>query len=286
MYRRILAQAKPLAVRATSMSTKAAKPKNMRIAFFSDINYDTKRMEAMAKEENLPHELHFFPHRLNLRTAPMAADFDVAVDFVNGTVEEPVLKKVIKKTQTSTIHGWIHSSKKWVFAPFFPHRLNLGTAPLATDCDIAVAFVNDTVDAPVLNKLKDVGVKAILLRSAGYDMVDLDEAEKLKMPVMNVPSYSPYAVAEHAAGLMMTLNRKYHRAYNRTREFNFNLQGLLGFDLHGKTVGVVGTGKIGALFSKIAGGFGCKVIAYDVHQNPEALSYGVEYKPLDEVLAQ
>ncbi|EQC39720.1 D-lactate dehydrogenase [Saprolegnia diclina VS20] len=114
-------------------------------------------------------------------------------------------------------------------------------------------------------------------------MINLDVAAELGMTVLRVPAYSPYAVAEHAAGLMMTLNRKYHRAYNRTREFNFKLQGLLGFDLHGKTVGVVGTGKIGALFGKIATGFGCKVIAYDVYENAEALSYGIEYVSLDEL---
>ncbi|KDO33803.1 hypothetical protein SPRG_01682 [Saprolegnia parasitica CBS 223.65] len=169
---------------------------------------------------------------------------------------------------------------------FFAHRLHYGTAPLATGCDAVVIFVNDTANAAVLHKLHEVGVKAVLLRCAGFDMINLDVAAELGMTVLRVPAYSPYAVAEHAAGLMMTLNRKYHRAYNRTREFNFKLQGLLGFDLHGKTVGVVGTGKIGALFGKIATGFGCKVIAYDVYENAEALGYGIEYVSLDELFAR
>ncbi|OQR84929.1 D-isomer specific 2-hydroxyacid dehydrogenase [Achlya hypogyna] len=228
MLRGLVARTKPFLapLRTAGLSTQTAGPR-LNVAFFSAHNYDIDSMQAMAKKENIPHDLRFFPH-----------------------------------------------------------RLNLGTAQLATDCDVAVVFVNDTVDGLVLHKLKKMGVRALLLRSAGFDMVDLDVAKELEMPVLRVPSYSPYAVAEHAAGLMMTLNRKYHRAYNRTRDFNFNLQGLLGFDLHGKTVGVVGTGKIGALFAKICTGFGCNVLAYDVYESPEALSYGVTYKKLDEVLAQ
>ncbi|RHY10015.1 hypothetical protein DYB36_000049 [Aphanomyces astaci] len=115
-------------------------------------------------------------------------------------------------------------------------------------------------------------------------MVDLPTAKEVGLPVLRVPAYSPYAVAEHAAGLMMTLNRKYHRAYNRTREFNFNLQGLLGFDLHGKTVGVIGTGKIGVLFGKICLGFGCNVIAHDVYESDEAKALGIKYVTLDQLL--
>ncbi|RHY23830.1 hypothetical protein DYB32_009056, partial [Aphanomyces invadans] len=132
--------------------------------------------------------------------------------------------------------------------------------------------------------LVSLKVKALLLRCAGFDMVDLAAAKEVGLPVLRVPAYSPYAVAEHAAGLMMTLNRKYHRAYNRTREFNFNLQGLLGFDLHGKTVGVIGTGKIGVLFGKICLGFGCNVIAYDVYENDEAKALGMKYVSLDQLL--
>ncbi|RHY18031.1 hypothetical protein DYB32_010553 [Aphanomyces invadans] len=115
-------------------------------------------------------------------------------------------------------------------------------------------------------------------------MVDLVTAKEVGLPVLRVPAYSPYAVAEHAVGLMMTLNRKYHRAYNRTREFNFNLQGLLGFDMHGKTVGVIGTGKIGILVGKICLGFGCNVVVYDLNESSRAKALGMKYVPLDHLL--
>ncbi|CAK4272972.1 unnamed protein product [Aphanomyces euteiches] len=167
---------------------------------------------------------------------------------------------------------------------FFTHRLTVQTGLLAEGSDAVVIFVNDTANEAVLRKLHQLGVRALLLRCAGFDMVDLEVAKELQLPVLRVPAYSPYAVAEHAIGLVMTLNRKYHRAYNRTREFNFNLQGLLGFDLHGKTVGVVGTGKIGVLFGKICLGFGCKVIAYDVFESDEAKSLSIEYVTLETLL--
>ncbi|KAF0711650.1 hypothetical protein As57867_005142, partial [Aphanomyces stellatus] len=168
---------------------------------------------------------------------------------------------------------------------FISHRLTVETAKLAEGCDVVVIFVNDSASEAVLRKLKEYGIRALLLRCAGFDMVDLAVANELQLPVLRVPAYSPYAVAEHAMGLIMTLNRKYHRAYNRTREFNFNLQGLLGFDLHGKTVGVIGTGKIGVLFGKICLGFGCKVIAYDVFESQDAKALGMEYKSLEDLLA-
>ncbi|KAF0718441.1 hypothetical protein As57867_001703, partial [Aphanomyces stellatus] len=168
---------------------------------------------------------------------------------------------------------------------FIAHRLTVETAKLAEGCDAVVIFVNDCANEAVLRQLHTIGIRALLLRCAGFDMVDLAVAKELQLPVLRVPAYSPYAVAEHAVGLMMTLNRKYHRAYNRTREFNFNLQGLLGFDLHGKTVGVIGTGKIGVLFGKICLGFGCKVIAYDVFESQDAKALGMEYKSLEDLLA-
>ncbi|KAJ0410228.1 hypothetical protein P43SY_002560 [Pythium insidiosum] len=169
---------------------------------------------------------------------------------------------------------------------YFTNRLSAQTAALAEGCEGVVMFVNDTADAETLRKLHAGGTRALFLRCAGFNMVDLDVAKELGIPVLRVPAYSPYAVAEHAIALMMTINRNIHRAYNRTRELNFRLGGLLGFDVHGKTIGVVGTGKIGALFARIAAGFGCRVIGYDVMQNPEALSYGVEYVSLDEIWAQ
>jgi D-lactate dehydrogenase len=169
---------------------------------------------------------------------------------------------------------------------FFPERLSETTAKLAEGCEGVCIFVNDTANEEVLRTLYKNGTRAMFLRCAGFDMIDLKVAKELDMAVTRVPAYSPYAVAEHAAALMMTLNRKIHRSFNRTREQNFRLAGLLGFDVHGKTVGVIGTGKIGALFARIAAGFGCKVLGYDVMQNPEALSYGVEYVSLDEIFAR
>ncbi|KAL3669008.1 hypothetical protein V7S43_006296 [Phytophthora oleae] len=166
---------------------------------------------------------------------------------------------------------------------FFSNRLTQQTTQLAENCEGVCIFVNDVADATALRRLYERGTRVLFLRCAGFDMVDLDAAKELNMPVVRVPAYSPYAVAEHAAALMMTLNRKTHRAFNRTREQNFRLTGLLGFDMNGKTVGVIGTGKIGAIYARICKGFGCRVLAYDVAENPEALGYGVEYVPLDEM---
>lgn len=143
-------------------------------------------------------------------------------------------------------------------------RLQRATAPLAHGYDAVCAFVNDRLDRPTLESLRAGGCKLVALRSAGYNHVDLAAAHDVGLPVVRVPEYSPYAVAEHAVALVMTLNRKIHRAYARVREWNFSLDGLVGFDLHGKTVGIVGTGKIGRVAARIFGGFGCRVLAYDV----------------------
>jgi D-lactate dehydrogenase len=147
---------------------------------------------------------------------------------------------------------------------FFKTRLEPKTAKLAAGCEAVCAFVNDVLDRPTLTTLQAGGVRLIALRCAGYNQVDLAAARDLGLTVTRVPAYSPYAVAEHAVALLLALNRKLHRAHNRVREWNFSLDGLVGFDLHGKTVGVVGTGKIGAVFAKIMSGFGCRLLAFDV----------------------
>ncbi|GAC32848.1 2-hydroxyacid dehydrogenase [Paraglaciecola polaris] len=167
---------------------------------------------------------------------------------------------------------------------FYEPHLNHQTVNLVTDETAVCVFINDCVDAQVLNVLKDKGVKLIALRSAGYNHVDLAAAQRLELPVVRVPAYSPYAVAEHAVALLLTLNRRIHRAHNRVREGDFSLHNLIGFDLHGKTVGVIGTGKIGQIFSKIMQGFGCRVIAYDVTPDPDCVQSGVEYVSLTELL--
>jgi len=167
---------------------------------------------------------------------------------------------------------------------FLELRLDRHTAAAAAGAFAVCAFVNDTLDAEVLALLQQIGIKLVVLRCAGFNNVDLDAAAKLGIAIGRVPEYSPYAVAEHTVALLLMLNRRLHRAYNRVREGNFALDGLLGFDLHGKTVGVIGTGKIGRCFARIMIGFGCTVLGADPYQDPEALSIGVRYVPLDALL--
>lgn len=164
-------------------------------------------------------------------------------------------------------------------------RLSSATTALAQGADAVCVFVNDTLDAKTLEELKEQGVRVIALRCAGFNNVDLAQAESLGLPVVRVPAYSPYAVAEHAVALILCLNRKTYRSYNRVREHNFDLNGLLGFDLHGKTIGVIGTGKIGEVFCRILQGFGCKVLAYDVQENPACLEMGVRFVELPELFS-
>ncbi|MFB4392999.1 MULTISPECIES: 2-hydroxyacid dehydrogenase [unclassified Pseudomonas] len=167
---------------------------------------------------------------------------------------------------------------------FQPARLTLDTSPLAQGFEVVCAFINDELDAQVLQRLASGGTRLVALRSAGYNHVDLDAATRLGLTVVRVPAYSPHAVAEHAVALILALNRRLHRAYNRTREGDFTLHGLTGFDLHGKTVGVVGTGQIGAAFARIMAGFGCQLLAYDPVPNPELLALGALYLELPELL--
>ncbi|KAG7292783.1 hypothetical protein NEMBOFW57_002826 [Staphylotrichum longicolle] len=168
---------------------------------------------------------------------------------------------------------------------FHDFALSPETVSLARGADAVCVFVNDVLSAPVLSALHGEGVRAVLLRCAGYNNVDLDAAEKLGLLVANVPSYSPEAVAEFAVALVQTLNRKTHRAYNRVREGNFNLDGLMGRTLHGKTVGVVGTGKIGLAFARVMRGFGCRVLAFDPYPGEAFREYG-EYVALERLLGE
>lgn len=169
---------------------------------------------------------------------------------------------------------------------FFESRLTATTAALAEGFPAVCVFINDNLGATTLRQIGGTGTRLVALRCAGFNNVDLETAKELDMTVVRVPAYSPYAVAEHTVGLILMLNRKLYRAYNRVRDDNFSLNGLLGFDLHGKTVGVVGTGKIGQCFAQIMNGFGCKLLAYDVYQNPACLEMGVQYVDLPDLLAQ
>jgi D-lactate dehydrogenase len=169
---------------------------------------------------------------------------------------------------------------------FLEPRLTAETAPLAAGYPAICAFVNDQLDAAVLGVLAQGGTRLIALRSAGFNHVDLHAAAANDLTVVRVPAYSPYAVAEHALGLILALNRKVHRAYNRVRDGNFSLDGLLGFDIHGRTVGVIGTGKIGAIFARIMQGLGCELLAFDPYPNPECVEMGVEYVALPELFGR
>lgn len=162
---------------------------------------------------------------------------------------------------------------------YYEPKLGPKTAFMAKGYEAVVAFVNDAIDKETIQTLHDNGVKLIAMRCAGYNNVDFKAAYE-KIHVVRVPAYSPYAVAEHAMALLLTLNRKIHRAYVRTREFNFSLNGLTGFDLHGKTIGVIGTGKIGSIFMDICKGFGMKVIAYDPYPLKDS---DIRYVPLEQL---
>ena len=168
---------------------------------------------------------------------------------------------------------------------FFEPRLTEKTVQLAKGYDAVCVFVNDQLNETVLRQLHTIGVRTIALRCAGFNNVDLKVAETIGLEVVRVPAYSPHAVAEHTIALLLTVNRKIHRAYNRVREGNFALDGLLGFDLYGKTVGLIGTGKIGRCTADIFAGFGCEILAYDPYPHEEMIALGVKYVELTELFS-
>ncbi len=169
---------------------------------------------------------------------------------------------------------------------FFEVRLDQNTAPLAVGFPVICGFVNDNFSADTLKILANQGTKLIALRCTGFNNVDLPTATNLGIKVVRVSGYSPYSVAEFAVGMILTLNRKFHKAYNRIREGNFALEGLAGFDLHGKTIGVIGTGKIGLIFAQIMAGFGCQILGYDLYPNPDFIKIpNTRYVDLPELFA-
>ncbi|MUK48832.1 2-hydroxyacid dehydrogenase [Aliivibrio fischeri] len=169
---------------------------------------------------------------------------------------------------------------------FFNFQLTESTAPIANGADVVCAFVNDDLSAPVLEILAKQGTKLIAMRCAGFDRVDLEAAKKLGMQVVRVPAYSPEAIAEHAVGMMMCLNRRFHKAYQRTRDANFSLEGLTGFNFFGKTVGVIGSGKIGLATMRILKGLGMNILCFDPYPSQIAIDIGVKYTTLDEIFSQ
>lgn len=169
---------------------------------------------------------------------------------------------------------------------FFEAALNEKTAELTRGFDVVSCFVTDTLNAPTLTILNQHNIQLIALRSAGFNHVDIDVAHHLGITVVRVPNYSPYAVAEFAVGLILMLNRKIHRSYQWVREHNFLLTHLMGFDLHGKTVGIIGVGRIGTVFARIMNGFGCKILAYDPSEQAENLALGIRYVSLNELYTE
>lgn len=190
-----------------------------------------------------------------------------------------MIKVAVFDTKQYDIPGFERYNSENISFKFFETKLTEDTAKLAKEFDAVMVFVNDVVNKEVIDQLCEYGVKLVALRCAGFNNVDLAYA-KGKITVVRVPAYSPYAVAEHTMALLLTSLRRIHKAYNRTREFNFSLNGLTGFDLYGKTIGVVGTGKIGKIFINICKGFGMNVIAYDLYPDKEA---DINYVSLDEL---
>lgn len=176
-----------------------------------------------------------------------------------------------------------YGDEQGIVFKYYETRLNEDTVDLAKGCDGVCVFVNDTVNAAVIDRLQELGIKALALRCAGFNNVDIKYAHGL-LHIVRVPAYSPYAVAEHAMALLLTSIRRIHKAYIRSRDFNFSLAGMTGFDLHGKTIGVIGTGKIGKVFINICRGFGMKVLAFDKYPTKEIEDGDrVRYVELDEL---
>lgn len=194
--------------------------------------------------------------------------------FSTKSYDETAFNQVLEKTSAQEIH-----------ITYFPHTLDHDTAALCENADTVCVFVNDTLDKTTLEVLASKGVKHIALRCAGFNNVDLDAATTLGILVSRVPAYSPETVAEHTLALILTLNRNTHKAYNRVKEGNFELAGLMGFTLHNKTVGVVGSGKIGKATMKILRGFGCEILCYDPYPDDEVIAMGVDYVALNTLLS-
>lgn len=188
-----------------------------------------------------------------------------------------------KKYDREGFAQWADSSLQFTY---IDSRLTCNSAKLAAGCHAVCVFVNDEVNAAVLQQLSEMGIEMVALRCAGYNNVDLNAAKALGIRVARVPAYSPEAVAEHTIGMMLCLNRKLHKAYNRVRDDNFALDGLLGFNLFGKTVGLIGTGRIGLATARILHGFGCRLLCHDIVQNPLIQELGGRYVPLAELYAQ
>lgn len=208
--------------------------------------------------------------------------------FLNHRRQLDILMKIaIYGTKSYDREHFTRANRHFGFElEFFDFMLDVKTAKMAEGAEAVCIFVNDDGSRPVLEKLAQIGVKTVALRCAGFNNVDLKAAEELGLKVVRVPAYSPESVAEHTVGLMLTLNRRIHKAYQRTRDANFSLEGLTSFNMYGKTAGVIGTGKIGIATMRILKGFGMNLLAYDPFCNPEAEKIGGKYVDLDELYAR
>jgi len=240
------------------------------------LDMDTFKLVLSRKPEIAWKLLAYMSRRLRLETR-VVAQF-LAEDMGHR------LKVAFFDSKPYTEISFRNRNKDDYILHFFEPRLNIETVSLAAGFQVICAFVNDRLDSEVIENLAELGIELIALRCAGYNNVDLKTAHKRGISVARVPAYSPYAVAEHAVALIMALNRKTHKAYNRVREGNFSLNGLVGFDLHGRTAGVVGVGKIGKCLVDILVGFGMEVLGYDLFQDEEfARRTGLKYVELDEL---
>jgi D-lactate dehydrogenase len=205
----------------------------------------------------------------------LSPEFEKSEEIMKVTVfnTKPYVEHFFKRVNSQFGHELV----------FLDEHLTQDSTALAKGSKGICIFVNDITNAPILERLKEVGVELIALRCAGFNNVDLEAAEKLGLCVVRVPAYSPYSVAEHTVGLILSLNRRIYRAHTRVREGNFSLEGLMGFDLHGTAVGIIGTGQIGQIVATILKGFGCDLYAFDPNQNPECLQFGVKYVSLAEI---
>lgn len=259
---------------ATVIAAEPTKTFRLAAATFKNI-IQTNPNVSMTLMKNLSTELRQFRSQL-VHVVSGAANHNPKVAFFDFKPhEQPFFAAEIAKLEQTHKFDTV----------FFPVKLNKDTVKLAQGCVAVCVFVNDDVNGEVVANLSVLGVKMIALRCAGFNNVDLKVAQALNISVARVPAYSPYAVAEHAVALLMAINRKIPQGYNRYKQGNFSLNNLVGFDLHGKTVGVIGTGKIGQIFVKIMLGFGCKVLLYDVYKCKELEELeNCKYVEVDEVL--
>ena len=213
------------------------------------------------------------------------ADRILNLKFITGDQIQETMKVAVFSTQSydKEYLDKANIDRKHQFT-YFESALKEKSSRLAENHDAVCVFVNDRLNSEVIQNLAGMNIKLIALRCAGFNNVDIESAKQNNIKVLRVPAYSPHAVAEHAVALILTLSRKTHKAYNRVREGNFSLERLTGFDLFGKTVGVIGTGKIGAVFASIMKGFGCNIVAYDQFQNNNLVKEGVNYLTLNELL--